>query len=427
MPSTPEHATISDCCAHSIGLAANHLNGTSFSEQKPYSLDGIMQTLQRMLADGVLKALEAREHVLVAPGGGEALLDEVESIIAPTLASITPHLTPTQQVLGEVTSTFGDDAADEAVEVLVDSIAEQLMESDHVDDIFAEDRLIRRDAFRAIRELLRLYVEGDLDVADDAAGDSCNINLDELGYVVSTVAQLADEGLLRSALDSASAAAGVTLCSLDVRQRQAVFEVPDDDDADSRLVIEEAITEEIVDLVDSDLVELPSVEQILQLSGGIATHPGFEDALVAAARDAQQHTNCAAACTVVDRQTLLATLTPLSEDDARSSDTHFAYFIEALERALAGLSAGDESTPRRSPTRRADEAEAKGNSGRRKTKAKRPASKKPPPRQAGKKAKTKAKTTKQAHEPAPAAERSGTKVRKPRRASKRAGRRSSSS
>jgi len=401
-----------------------------------------MQTLQRVLADGVLKALEAREHVLVAPGGGEALLDEVESIIAPTLPSITPHLTPTQQVLGEVTSTFGDDAADEAVEVLVDSIAERLMESDHVDDIFAEDRLIRRDAFRAIREILRRYVAGDLDVADDEAADTCNISLDELGYVVSTVAQLAEEGLLRSALESAAAAASVKLCSLDAQQRQAVFELPDDS-ADSRLALEEAITEELVDLVDSDLVELPSVEQILQLSSGITTHPGFEDALVAAARDAQQRTNCAAACTVVDRQTVLATLTPLSEDDARSSDAHFAYFIDALERSLAGLSGsadraaaegGEVPVPRRHSARQADEAEAqaKGNSGRRKTKARRPAGKKQASKQAGKKAKTKAKTTAKAkakaanrpREPAPAPERSATQVKQPKGASKRTGRRS---
>src|SRR5687767_7965251 len=119
-----------------------------------------MLTLPRVLADGVLEALRALDHVVVAPESRDALGKELEAIIAPQLGSITPHLGADVEVRGEVTSTFGHERADEAVEAMVALITERLLQSDHVDDIFAEDHVIRRDAFRAIRDILLGYIRG---------------------------------------------------------------------------------------------------------------------------------------------------------------------------------------------------------------------------------------------------------------------------
>ena len=40
---------------------------------------------------------------------------------------------------------------------------------------------------------------------------------------------------------------------------------------------------------------------------------------------------------MVDRTTMLASLTPLSDDDAERADEHFGTFLEILEGALSKL------------------------------------------------------------------------------------------
>lgn len=325
-----------------------------------------MQTLQRLLATTVVEALEKREHVIVAPGRTDALADEVEGIIAPNLATITANLEPERQVLGEVTSTFGHEAADEAVETAVDEIAERLMQSDHVDDIFAEDRLIRRDAFRAIQGVLLRYVRGELEVQDeDSEAESTDIELDRLGYLVSTVAQRADPSLLESTLERAAAATGVKLVRLDAADRRATFS-PGPSGSDVRLSLEEAITERLVDLVDADLVELPTMERVLKMPPTAARHADFARALQGAARLTQQLTGCAAACTVVDAETLLASLTPLSEDGARQIDTHFDTFLENLESSIALLitAPSNEQSASSRPRKRSSAGSRNASSGR---------------------------------------------------------------
>lgn len=299
-----------------------------------------METLERILATGVVQALQSREHVLVAPGSGGALLDEVEEIIAPTLATITSNLSPHQAITGEITNTFGDDAADEAVESVVQNITDQLMESDNVDDIFAEDRLIRRDTFRAIQTILTRYTKGEIKVEEvaDTTGTTL-VSFEHIGYVANTVSQLAELGPLESALQQAAQTVGVTFVNIDEERTAATFSVGDN--ADCRLALEEAITEELIDLVDNETVELPSIEQILQVDTAVAHHANFAEALLRAARDTQQSTGCGAACNIIDAQTLLVTLTPLTAEDAAAADTHFAYFLNALEQVLAALDPAD--------------------------------------------------------------------------------------
>ncbi|MFP6687418.1 MAG: hypothetical protein VB934_22055 [Polyangiaceae bacterium] len=295
-------------------------------------------SLQNLLASEVIDALQAREHVLLAPGGRDALRCEMEILTASRLPAITPHLAQDHAVTGELTNTFGHDEADEAVETLVHDIAEQLMASEHVDDIFAEDRIIRRDAFRAIASVLSRYQRGELDITEssEAAGQT-PIALNDLGYVAATVAQTADEDVLTLALEAAASSVDSTLCRLDGNQ-QAYF-VLSGTDANRRLALEEAITEALVDLVDQELVELPSVEQVLQVDEDTAKSERFAEGVMKAVRHTQQQTGCAVTCSMVDNCTLLASLTPLTGEDAETANEHFDLFLQTLEDALSRIDA----------------------------------------------------------------------------------------
>jgi len=297
-----------------------------------------MRTLNRVLASGVVKALQAQEHVLVAPSGGDALCDEVEAIIAPALSTITPHL-EARDVHGEVTSTFGHERADEAVEAMVDLITERLMESDHVDDIFAEDRIIRRDAFRAIREILMGYIRGEIEIDDEPdPSDGFDVRLDGLGYVVSTVTQQLHEKPLLEALHRAAQTVGATVLDVDVSKGTATFDLLGGAEV-GRLALEESITETMLELVDADVVELPGIEQVLGVDAGdLQQDPRLLEALERAASRTRKQTECRASCTVVDSHTLLATLTPLSEETAVEAGLHFDVFLSRLEEELALLS-----------------------------------------------------------------------------------------
>ena len=115
----------------------------------------------------VVDALKAQGHILVVKGGATALARELEELMAPRLLRIVPRIEPLATVGGEVTSTFGSESLDEEVEGLVDELTAALMDSDHVEDVFAEDNVIRRDIFRALRDgLFRAPAEG-ADVVDD--------------------------------------------------------------------------------------------------------------------------------------------------------------------------------------------------------------------------------------------------------------------
>ncbi len=320
-----------------------------------------MRTLNHVLASGVVEALQAQEHVLVAPSGGDALCDEVEAIIAPALISITPHLEERRDVHGEVTSTFGHERADEAVETMVEQITERLMESDHVDDIFAEDRIIRRDAFRAIREILMEYIRGEIEIDDEPEpSDGFEVRLDALGYVVSTVTKQLDEQTLSDSLTRAAESVGGTVLGLDMGKGAATFDLLGGAEV-GRLALEEAITETMVALVDADIVELPGIEQVLGVeSGDLHRDPRLVGALERAANRTKQQTECEASCIVVDAHTLLATLTPLSAEAVAEAELHFDVFLARLEEELAALATPGTTTTDEAAASESDRAPQSG-------------------------------------------------------------------
>jgi len=116
-----------------------------------------MQTLQRLLAQSAVDALQDREHIIVAPGSTDALLAELETAIAPCMATLQLGLVPGPKTLDAAPrSSSRPRASSKGVTAVIDAMARCLMASDHVDDIFADDRALRRDALRAIELTLRL-------------------------------------------------------------------------------------------------------------------------------------------------------------------------------------------------------------------------------------------------------------------------------
>jgi hypothetical protein len=254
------------------------------------------------------------------------------------LNAITPHLrspgSAATDTDDESETSLGHERADEVVESVVDQITERLMESDHVDDIYAADNVIRRDAFRAIRDLLLGYIRGEIDVEEPQGGSSFEVPLADLGYVVAAVTRQLDGDMLREALERAAASVGGRVLDVVAEGGIASFDLPGGAEA-GRLALEEAITEELVNLVDAELVELPSIEQVLELSSGNCKSAEFRAAIVRAGGRTRAAADCAARCTILDDHRILATLTPLSENAARQADETFARFLSVLEEELA--------------------------------------------------------------------------------------------
>jgi hypothetical protein len=295
-----------------------------------------MRTLQRALASGVLEALRARAHVQVAPQCSDALRDEVEAIIAPELGSIRSQLSD-----GDA---LGNGDAHAAMRSIVDRITEQLLASDHLDDIFADDRIIRRDAFRAIRDILLGYIRGEVDVDEEADTGAFDVRFDGLGYLVAHASRALDEPSLTDALERAATNTGASLLDYDPVRHTATFLRAGGAEA-GRLALEEHITEELSELARAGAISLPAVEQVLEVEDGSSAQRGFEAALERAAARIERATKCNARCEILDAHTLLARLTPLSDDAAERASEHFARFVELLEEELQGEHQGDPPPP----------------------------------------------------------------------------------
>lgn len=292
------------------------------------------RSLSRQLAVGVLEALKRDGHILVVKGGSEALMRELETLMADHLARIVPRLAP-RTVVGEVTSTFGDETVDEAVEAMVAELGKALMDSDHVEDVFAEDNVIQRDIFRVVRDtLLPAAPELAIDV-DDEEIPPISVRLETLGYVAATVAKRADDETLRDALERAALAAEGQLASYDPQSRQAMFTVQTGD-PDTRLEIEEAVADELSDLVEMGLVELPTIERHVQLSREVppSERAPMRPRIDAAAAKTLTIAGCGASWEFADNRSLTLTFTPLSEQDGRDVDQHTALFTREVNTLL---------------------------------------------------------------------------------------------
>jgi hypothetical protein len=294
------------------------------------------RNLKRTLSTSVVDALKAQGHILVVKGGATALARELEDLMAPLLAKITPKIEPVLMVGGEVTSTFGHESIDEAVEEMVARLTRALMDSDHVEDVFAEDNVIQRDIFRTVRDGL---LEPSL---NDASGDddpSIRVQLDTLGYVAATVSRLADPKTLRETLGRAAEVAMAHFTAYHHDARAATF-VLQDDDPDGRLELEEAIADELTDLVEEGKVELPTIERRIDLGHALSLieQRAAKPRIDAAGQKALLGTGCSASWKLEGGRMLRVTLTPLSDQDARNVDLYVSAFAREVSQ-IRGLSA----------------------------------------------------------------------------------------
>ncbi|WP_437663876.1 hypothetical protein [Sorangium sp. So ce1182] len=289
------------------------------------------RNLSRRLSTSIVDALKAHGHILVARGGATALARELEDRMAAVITAIAPRLEPWAIVDGEVTSTFGSDELDDQVEELVASLTSTLMESEHVEDIFTEDNVIQRDVFRVMRDAL-LGPRPELALEDDGP---VQVRLDMLGYVASTVGKRAPAQVLREVLARAAEAAGGKLTAYDAELREATFSV-EGSDPDARLELEEAVADELSDLVEAKVVTLPMMERRFELQRRIeaGARAGLRQRIDALASRMLREGGCAASWELVGDRILRLKLTPLSEQDALEVDSHMTEFTREIAALL---------------------------------------------------------------------------------------------
>lgn len=285
--------------------------------------------LSRHLAQSTLDALKKAGHIVVAGGGGEAAARELSALIEPVLARILPKI-QRSPIMGEVSSTFGDEATDEMVEELVAELREALLDSDSVEDVFADDRVIERVIFLSLRDALRsLEVRED---EDDEEIPPISVRLDTLGYVAAAAAKGADQDTLRDALDRAAEAAQSELGAFDPDARVAIFK-PTDPDPERRIEIEAAIEEELSDLVDLGVVDLPTQRRTLPLPD--LTEPERKALRRRLDELAKRHL-AAPLCPGTwdwgpNKTSVVLSFTPLSEPDGASIDRMVQAFLADLD------------------------------------------------------------------------------------------------
>lgn len=304
------------------------------------------RNLSRRLATSIVDALKAQGHILVVKGGSTPLLRELDEEMAGHLDAIVSRIVPREAVGGEVTSTFGDESADEAVEDLVASLTRTLMDSDHVEDVFAEDNVIQRDIFRIFRDTLLRREEIEPDDDDE---QPVRVRLDTLGYVASTVGKRAAVPMLLKAMEHAAEDVEGQLASYNPQIREATFLLKNGG-PDRGLELEEAVADQLSDLVDVGLVELPTIERMLLLSRDTtprersAARPRVE---VAAAKTILR-SGCAAAWEFTDPHTIKVTFTPLSEHDASEVDLYMPQFARDVFAIFAAPVITEGAVPLRS-------------------------------------------------------------------------------
>lgn len=291
--------------------------------------------LSRRIASSIVDGLKARGRILVVKGGTAALVRAVDESMASELERLSPipgprALPPTQQAQdSEAAQT-----PERMVERMVDRVVGALLGSEHLEDVFADRSVVRREVEGAVRAALSEAREK----ADEA---NVHVRLDLLGYVASTAGKRAPEGTLREALERAGHLAGARLAGYDAEARTAMFLPEVEGDPDLRLTLEEAVADELTALIETGQVELPTLERRVALEKDVSPdlRPGLRRRIELAATRTLRRTGCAASWEFEGPRALRVTFTPMSEQDAREMDTHLSQFAREVNAALADLPA----------------------------------------------------------------------------------------
>ncbi|MFO0590700.1 MAG: hypothetical protein U0441_24365 [Polyangiaceae bacterium] len=283
--------------------------------------------LAQDLAQKIIDVLLQRQHVLLSKGGKQALVRELADRMNERLATIIGRMPPPGIVDNEVTSTFGDESLDDAVEEMVEDVTASLMDSDQVEDVFSEDSVIRRDVFRIVKETLLSAdrSEGEADEAD------VEVTLSTLGYVATKAAQGASPAVVETALSRAAKSSRAKLLKYAPATLTAVFRAALSG-PDARLELEEAVADELSNLVDEGLVELPMIERRIAIGRSVASderHSTRARIDVAATRTLLR-SGCTATWEYVADDTIKVSLVPMSDQDGRSVDAYVEAFTKEV-------------------------------------------------------------------------------------------------
>jgi hypothetical protein len=195
------------------------------------------------------------------------------------------------------------------------------------------------------------------------------VRLDTLGYDASTVGKRAPAAALRAALERAAPSFGGVLKKYDPEVREAIFSL-ESSDPDARLEIEEAVADELSDLIDADVVTLPMMERTIDLSRQLDLGPrsNLRQRIDAIAAKMLRQGGCAASWELVGDRRLKVRVTPLSEQDALEVDSHMTALLSEImavigepaeDRGAAAAARRTEDQPRGAAVLRRASAEAR--------------------------------------------------------------------
>ncbi|EYF05523.1 hypothetical protein [Chondromyces apiculatus] len=317
------------------------------------------RSLPQRLSTSIVDALRARGHIAVVRGGAAALARVLEEHLDGDIDAIVTTLEPSQGIDGEVTDTIDDQGTvDQRVHTLIQALTQALLSSEHVEDAFADEAQVSQEILRALREGLGASPR----TSDAAEEGPARLRLDTLGYLASMVAHRAPARALRAALDRAAQGVGCKLNAYDPELREATFSLSEATfsltvaDPEARLDLEQAVLDELTDLVNANLVTLPAHEHEVQLGAPVpaALLATLKPRIDAAAARILRRGGCTATWELRDGHRLWVAITPMSDTDATDVSQRATLLradIEALLRAAEHQAEPLPTAPREKPAR----------------------------------------------------------------------------
>ena len=283
--------------------------------------------LSRRLASRIVEGLKGRGRILVVKGGTAALVRAVDD-------AMSGYVEPLAERALRVPTTPDDPATREALSRLTGRVAQALLASEHLEDVFADRSVVEREVLDAARHAL-----DEASASQDEA--VVRVELDLLGYVAATAGRRARVPSLVLALERAGLVAGARLDSYDPATREAVFVPEPPADPDLHLELEEAVADELCALVEQGAVELPTLERTAPLTREVS--PSERARLTRfidrAATRTLRRTGNTAQWEIPDGRSVRVIYTPLSELDARDVDMHVASFAAEVDALFADAGA----------------------------------------------------------------------------------------
>ncbi|MDC0745311.1 hypothetical protein [Polyangium mundeleinium] len=283
--------------------------------------------LSRRLASRIVEGLKGRGRILVVKGGTAALVRAVDD-------AMSGYVEPLAERALRVPTIADDPATREALSRLTGRVAQALLASEHLEDVFADRSVVEREVLDAARLALN-----EASASQDEA--VVRVELDLLGYVAATAGKRARAQSLVVALERAGLVAGARLDTYDPATREAVFVPEPPADPDLHLELEEAVADELCALVEQGAVELPTLERKAPLTREVSPseRARLTRLIDRAATRTLRRTGNTASWEIPDGRSVRVVYTPLSELDARDVDMHVAAFAAEVDALLADAGA----------------------------------------------------------------------------------------